>query len=659
MNPTKMPEKSAAWIFREGVRIFGMWEPLYFVRMSAGRSGDNQKRIYDFQRSRAFLEHIARKGCNQVWFNWWKGYGIEHERECQDQVARLFPVCRDLGLRAVCYHSFGSLTLDTLLREEPDAVNWVARTQHGQPTSCQVTFQCFRRRPCFTSEGYLGYMEKVLARAIDAGADGIHFDNIGIQAEPEACHCERCARLFREYLQERYAGDRGEEIFGMRDFSHATVPWFNQHNPAAKFWRAMPPHHWAWIDFKCHALGGAIRRLADFIRRRNPNVFVEMNAGAGDGFASAFWRGIDFDLMYPGIHLIYDEANPVPGLNAKGALIGPCRAKKWVRAFGGAHLGPSSVLDFCEDRAASTAPLAFWKKYKAYQLRAVSCARVAVLRERNSLAYNRWDPWEETLAIEQYFIERRIPFDFVHNGSLNGLKGAYDLLVVAGAEVMADGVRDAIVKYVRGGGRLLLTGASGVYDRYYRIRRQRVSRIRTMKDYEKALKPLNAFHELIGSDSLGSGGNVIRRKAGKGRVVWIRAMDVDRKPRTPENWDIGHDGLMLPRNAADIDAALDGLVPAGFGVRVKTEGKIYVHVARREDSGECLVHLVHHRYPEKTARAVVSLDIPERPAAVVSISQDDKAEKYPERPEKFRFSGGKLTVTVEGIKNHRTVIVRF
>jgi len=652
------PAKSAEWVFREGIRAFGMWEPLYFERMR-GNCGDNQRQVYDFKRSRPFLEHLAKCGFNQVWFNWWKGYGLEHEKECQEQVARLFPVCKKLGLRAVCYHSFGSLTFDTLLQEKPDAVNWIVRTQQGQPTSRQVTYQCFRYRPCLSSEGYLSYMEKVLARAVDAGADGIHLDNIGMQSEPEACHCERCVRLFREYMQERYGGEAGEEIFGLREFSHFSVPWFNQHNPAGKFWRAMQPHHWAWIDFKCHVLGMAAQRLTDFVHRRNPECFVEMNAAEGDGFAPAFWRGSDYDLVFPKLELVCDERNPAQKLNSKGAIAGPYRAKKWCRAFGCAHWATGDVVDFCEDLALSSAPLPFWKKYKDYQLRAVSKARTAVLRERNSLAYNRWDPWEETLAVEQYLIERRIPFDFVHNGQLEGLAGSYDLLIVAGAEVMADGIRDAIVRYVRAGGRLLLTGASGVYDRYYRLRRRRVSSIRDLKAYQKALKPRNAFCELIGDDPLGSGQTVIRRKAGKGRVAWIRAMDVDRLPRTPEHWMIGEDWLMLPRNATQIDALIAWLAPDGFGVRVETHGRLYVHFALREDTGEWLVHLVNHEYPGRTARADVQLEVQSGPRSVVSISLDDGEEGYPERRESFQVLGHKLSIPVEDIRRHRTVIVRF
>ena len=654
----KVPAKSAKWMFQEGIRAYSFFEPLYFERMR-GLCMDNRKQTYDFMRTRTFLAHIAAQGYNQVWINWWKGYGLQHEKACQDQVAKIFPVCKELGLRVVCYHSFGSLTLDTLLPEEPDAVNWIARTQAGQPTSCQVTFQTFRNRPCFSSDSYLSYMEKVLARAIDAGADGIHFDNIGMQAEPEACHCERCTRLFREYLQRKYGGDLGEEVFGMRDFTQATVPWFNQHNPAGKFWRAAQPHHWSWIDFKCETYGSAAQRLADFVHRRNPEVFVEMNAAEADGLAASFWRGNDHDLTYRKIELVCDEGNPAPRLNARGAIRGPYRAKKWSRALGCAHWATGDTPDFCEDLALSSAPLGFWRKYKDYQLKAGSQARIAVLREAFSLRYNRFDPWEETLAIEQYLIERRLPFDFVTNGQLADLGDTYSLLIVAGAEVMADDIRDKLVQYVQSGGRLLLTGASGVYDRYYRKRCQRVPAIRTLADFAQAQKPLNAFHELVGDDPLGTAVSELRREVGKGRVAWMRAMDIDRQSRSPDNWMMGEDWFMLPRNAPEIDAVLAWLAPEGFGVKVESSGKLYVHTAARKDTGEQLVHLINHEFPPRTARAEVRLDVRKKPSAVVSISIDDSEHDYPERPEPFRVDGKTLVVTVEEIRRHRTIIVRY
>ncbi len=136
-------------------------------------------------------------------------------------------------------------------------------------------------------------------------------------------------------------------------------------------------------------------------------------------------------------------------------------------------------------------------------------------------------------------------------------------------------------------------------------------------------------------------------------------MDVDRLPHTPEHWAIGDQWFMLPRNATEIDAAIAWLVPDGFGIEVATGGKLYVHFAEREDTGEWLVHLINHEHPHKTARADVQLDFAANPAAVVSISMDDAEQGYPERKERWRFSGSALAVPVDDIRSHRTVIIRF
>ncbi len=654
--------KHAQWLFEEGARPKGMFEPIYFQKMR-GNIGQNQDKIYDFTRTRAYMEEMVRQGVTQVWINWWKGYGLEKEKACQDQAAALFPVIRELGMRAVCYHSFGSLTFDTLLAEEPDAVNWITRTQNGQPTSCQVTFQCFRYRPCFSSDGYLSYMERVLARAIDAGCDGIHFDNIGFQAEPEACHCERCTRLFREYLQETYGGELGEEVFGFSDFSHATVPWFNQHNQPNKLNNAMVAHHRAWIDFKCRVLGNASNRLIDFVHNRNPEVFVEMNACEGEGFPAAFWRGNDCDMLFPKLEMVCDEGNGHYGVNSNGAMIGQHRAKKLCVSFDCAHWGAynpnAQAIDFSEERAVCYhAPMVFWEKYKEYQLKGRSLAKVAVLRERNSLAYNRWDPWEETLAIEQYLIERHIPFDFVHNAQLTDLPERYEVLICAGMEIMSDEIRDRITAYVADGGSLLLSGAAGKYDEHYRLRQIPVDRIETVADFEQAHQPRNAFFELIGDDPQACKQDVILNEYQKGRVGWIREMDVHRVARTPANWCHSPDNLMLPRNAPQIDALLAGLLPEGIGLDVSTGGKLYVHLAHREDTGEWMLHLINHEFQTKKANARIRLKTEKEPVEIVSVSMDD-AEAFEERSESFSMDGSWLCFNMNDIGIHRTAIMRF
>ena len=83
------------------------------------------------------------------------------------------------------------------------------------------------------------------------------------------------------------------------------------------------------------------------------------------------------------------------------------------------------------------------------------------------------------------------------------------------------------------------------------------------------------------------------------------------------------------------------------------------HFAARRDTGEWLVHLINHEHPARTARADVTLDVDRRPRSVTSISLDDAERNYPRRKERFTLAGGKLTIPVEDIRRHRTVVVRF
>lgn len=649
----------AKWMFEEGIRHKSIFEPLHFQRMRGGQA-DNYEQLYDYTRSRDYMKHLADEGYTQVWFNWWKGYGLNFEKRCQDQAAELFGYVKELGMHPACYCTFGSLTLDTLLLEEPDSANWISRGQDGQPTTCQVTNQTFRYRPCYNSQGWLAYMERVVGRALDCGADGIHFDNIGPQFEPETCKCPECTRLFREYLQERFGGELGERVFGMSDFRHASVPWFNRWNTPTGMRRAHGPHHLAWIDFKCRSLSQAGRRMAEFIHGKNPDAFIEMNCLEAHGQAAAYWRGEDYDELLSVLDLAYDEKTSKPGINQRGAMVSPERSLKWASRFGTAVLGiggpVGSAVNLACNLAGNSSPLGFFRKWKDFQLKARPISQVAVLRERNSLAYNRWEPWEQTLAAEQYLIERRIPFDLVVNKELDDL-GQYRLLIVAGAEVISDAVRDRIASYVSGGGSVLLSGAAGQYNEYYQHRGNRLEKVQTWEQYLEAGKPKNAFWELIGADPDGDGQKEVRKSFGQGRVAWVCGFEIDPLPRTPENYAIFDSSWQMPANAEQIDELIGWLVPDGFDLTIETADRIAVYLNRRVDTKQIVLHLVNFAWPDYQASAVIQLRMSDRPGEVFSISHDDEATDFASRRENFDFENQTLLVRLMGIDTHRVVVI--
>jgi hypothetical protein len=389
-----------------------------------------------------------------------------------------------------------------------------------------------------------------------------------------------------------------------------------------------------------------------------------MNLMEPDGFAAGFWRGNDYALLMPKLEMVCDEGNRQDGLNQRGAIVGAYRAKKWAKAFGCAHNSGTRprqlASQFAEDPAFSNAPKTFWNKYRQYQLQSTSQAEVAVLREQLSLRYNRFEPWEETLAAEQYLIERRIPFDIVSNAHVEHLDSRYRLLVLAGVEVVADALRDRITDWVQQGGRLLLIGRSGMYDEHYRLRRHPVSVVQTIDQYRQALQPCNAFHALIGEDPHGGDEDVLVREYGRGHVAWLRSLDIDRVPRTPDSWIIPFDMLMMPRNAWQLDAVFATLLPRDQRrLQVITDGRLYVHHSRRTDTGEDLVHLINHGFPGQVAVAGVALRAARKVKGVQSISVDDAENEYPLRCETFEMHGQWLHVRLVDIRHHRSLIVRW
>ena len=586
---------------------------------------------------------------------------MDHERECQREASDTFAICRELGLRAVCYFSLGSLTPDTLLHEEPDAEDWFTLTQEGRRASCQTTHQPFRVRPCYTSEEYMLYMEKALEDCLNQGADGIHFDNIGMQAEPEACHCPRCQKLFREYLVEKYTEEQAMNLFGYKDLSKASIPWFNQHNSANTMFTAKVPLHRAWIDFKCKVYSEFANRLIQKIRSVKPDAFIEMNGMESDGFATGFWRANDYDNYMPELDMVFDEGNGQDYIDPNGLMRGTFRAKKWCRAYGAAHRAGrsprNSALDFAEDVGSFTAPKGFMNKYKALQMESRSDVKIAVLRERNSLLYNRIEPWYLTLVLEQYFIENRIPFDFITNPQIATKASEYEMLIVSGAEIISDEIRDELLDYVRKGGAIFLADQVGLYDENYLLRRKKVQPVVTLEDYAEARKNQNAFAEVLGEDPYAGDEDTLCRTFGEGRIGWVKKLDVPPFPRTEQNWMIPVNDILVPQNSDQIKSVLDYLMPEGCGIDAETEQKVYVHISKRVSHNELLVHLINYSYPDSEAAVKVTLAVDNCPEKVVSIAVDDHDEDFAERAENFDFKDGKVTININGIKHHRSIVI--
>lgn len=612
-------KKKPDWIHNTGLISVGFWEPLYFQKY-IGSGGENLEAGYARAHSDESIEALAAAGVNLVWIHFFKGFGLEFEKEEMELARDYISRAHARGLRVAAYVTLGSLTPETLLLEEPDAQNWFQVNQDGQAPSCQTTFQCFRVRPCYNAEGYLRYMERVCAHALDCGADMIHFDNIGYNAEPDTCHCPLCVAAFREMLRDAYGTQSpetraaGQARFGHHNFTHVRPPVYNRWNQAINQRRIQVAHQQEWVRFKVRSLTQALARLSRCIERKNPNAAVEANLFKAFGENTDWLHGINYNEQLPHLDYAFSEEGNQPGLiNKHGASISRARTFKTARAFdvavqvynrtdfppeqyelslaenmafnpkGLGHFGHPLHGVFAPDRpeTATNDPIQrlarqyvdFYRQHReTLLLNTRSLARVAVYRDTESLAYNSVETHRSQLNVEQALLEANVPFDLVYPAHLNDLS-RYRAVVVPNAECLGNTAAERLKVFVEAGGGLLFTEQTGHLDPWRRKRAQPV------------------FAELLGTAV--QAGESVQASFGQGKVAYLPKLDHVEEPSTrPEVWYVFNEFWAAPRNKEQLLDALS-FVAGEAPLRVRADGGRPLAEAVDTPAGSTVVHVLN------------------------------------------------------------------
>lgn len=639
-------KKKPDWIRNTGLVSVGFWEPLYFLKYIGGQSVDLEAE-YARAHSDESIDALAAAGINLVWIHFFKGFGMEFEKEEMERSRDYIERAHKRGLKVGTYVTLGSLTPETLLIEEPDAQNWFQVNQDGLPPSCQTTHQCFRVRPCYNAEGYLRYMERVCGHAIDCGADMIHFDNIGYNAEPDTCHCPVCVAAFREMLREQYGPQTeasraaGQARFGHNTFTHVRPPIYNRWNQAINQRRLKVVHQQEWVKFKVKSLTQALARLSRFIERKNPNTAVEANLFKAFGENTDWLHGINYNEQLPWLDYAFSEEPNKPGaINKHGSTITRGRTFKTARAFDVAiqvyhHHGPSPShyeLSLAENLAFNAKGLGhfggpmsgFWapghahlaesderqrvaRQYiefyrqhrEALFLNTRSLATVAVYRDTESLAYNAVETHLSQINVEQMLIERNIPFDLIYPRHLNDLS-RYRAVVLANAECLSDESAATLTAFVEHGGGLLITDETGKYDAWRRAR----------------AKP--ALARLLGADFQPS--QPTRASFGNGKAAFLPKLEHVEQPSTqPEVWYVFNEYWAAPKNTAEILEALNFVAGEMPWSASAASGRPIVE-ALATPSGATAVHVINMDTAAPIRGLEVSLYLEAAPREILPLS---------------------------------------
>lgn len=128
------------------------------------------------------VRFLREAGINMVWVTFSNGFSIETEKPHQEQLRRYIDECHRQGIHVMAYESIANMFWEDMYEHVPESKEWVDIGKDGKPTPYsagdytkmgRVTrYMADLRRP-----GWRAYLRRRIDLAIDAGADGVIYDN--------------------------------------------------------------------------------------------------------------------------------------------------------------------------------------------------------------------------------------------------------------------------------------------------------------------------------------------------------------------------------------------------------------------------------------------------------------------------------------------------
>ncbi len=638
-----------AW-WDQGVVFVGNWEPLLFRLRHGGDVPVDIVERYQREHTEETVLKLKEAGVNMIITHFYKA-GLEAEKEDVELAKRLAALCHKHGMKIGTYIG-GTIFAETLLRDTPEAKDWVRYDEHGD--AVRYGEQTYRYRPDFNHPGYVEHMKRVAKVAIEeVKTDLIHFDNHALIAPPWTGNTPEINRRFREFLVKKYTPEQLKNRLGFADIRAVTVPTWHGLNQPSTMSPIADPVIQEWIDFRCQDLAKYYGKLGDYIRRLNPNVVVELNPHGIYGTNRAFLNGVDHARLLPHGSVFWSEEPNEAQVNERGILVSKIRSFKLARSLdqtlfiytGAQRADPvrrsyrllmaeamafnrNCLGDIGQPLTAYEIPddmrryIRFYLENNRHYSATRTVADVAVVRSLPSLAYNSLAPHLETTLMEQLLIQHKIPFDIIFDQNLANLS-KYRAVILASQESLPDKAVEQLRQYVRGGGGLVATGNTSMYNEWRRLRADYglsdVLGIHLQQDRKLPAEKRGVF--------------------GSGRVAYlprvapakeIPGLGFEGPARTAVASPMGAVGFgqaywTLPANAERLVAAIR--YAAGGPFAVEFDGApltTVMELTEKKDASERILHWINYKLESPVDPAVVTACAPKgKKIASVSLLSPD------------------------------------
>lgn len=602
-------------------------EPWIFqVRRNNPDFNQWQKVDFDYQLSEPYIKALSEAGITVYHVGCYKGFGFQAEKEYMDKVASAVAIAHKYGMKADTYVQWNTMAYETFFAEVPEAKTdqWYQIDENGKPLLLTYGYQqAYRYRPCFNNDNYMNYFrEKIIRYVVEkVKTDFIHFDNFDYNYPPAADFNPATIASFRKFLSERYSDDQRKERLGFEDVSYVLPPMWNDENPAGKMETINDPVMQEWIDFRCWTLTTRLAECARFVRSLNKEIVIEVNPHGLVGSNRAWEAGINHaDLMqYTNVIWTEDDNNPRWD---NGVSIGKFRHFKLGRTTNNyimTYCGKPN--DFAENLALNRTIgflgteipsgvakqyLDFWRENKELFTNAEGAEKVAVLRSYPSMAYNNLETQLAVNMAEQVLQQRQIPFDIIFDQQITRLS-RYSVVVLADQESLSDESVSALKNFVKEGGGIVMTGNTGKYDRWRRLRKTCLA--------EEMHLEADPLFRTNGAKPLFP----ISFSYGKGKVMYLSGLS---QPKGEIK--LGMESVwMMPENANELESAV--YWAAGKRLPLEVKAPEWVGVSHDSQENREVIHLFNYKNAQNTGG--ITLEFNGTLKKVWSVSPDFEGKK--------------------------------
>jgi glycosyl hydrolase family 42 (putative beta-galactosidase) len=659
------------WVSEYPMVFVGNWDAMPIFRRRVGGIPVWQEESYYIDHTEETVKKFKDMGVTMVILHFYKGFGIEAEKEHMEDSKKLASLCKKYGLKVGVYVG-STIGYETFLVERPDSKEWFVPDYLGQPVI--YGNQTFRKRVYFMHPGYIEYIKRVLRIAIeDLNVDLIHFDNTSMQAEPVIFYHPLAVENFRTYLKNKYSPEMLKKRFGFSDVSYFEPPKYN--HPLSTI---DDPLFQEWADFRCQQLADYYGIMGRYIRGLNPEVAIVNNPHTGLSGQNTLWgQGVDYPRLSSHTDFIWTEEGNKARVNDEGVLISKIRTYKMARTLNNRVFTytSDSKLEMAEAMAYNqqgigmvgglkemeSAPLIgayelpedqrsyikFFHKNFEYYHNIYNVADVAVLHSFATMAYNNDLPYQSAFLFEQALIQEKIPFDIIFDDNLKDLS-KYKVLVLADQECLSDGKLDLIRSFVNQGGGLVATENTSLYTEW----RQRKSDF-GLKYLFQVKAPewqgRNSKEHILEIP-------IKKNNIGKGRVVYIPGIQpsIPKPPgvaMTSQYWK-------LPVNWKELIETVQWASVNNLSLSIEAPITVTMELTHKEDKNSLILHLVNFDHKNSSVQNIkVDVLVPEgkKVTQIKVLTPDGRDDEILQ----FKKSGKQAVFTVPLLTIYDIVVINL